>query len=458
MQKNSNILLTPSKLAVIDINGALSKNDVSYFSPTSFSDAHIVHISPLSPYQFDNSGSSRIQSTDVQKVIQANRHWNHEIASSLDQERLIVVELLSPSVITKCHRDIYEFQETDDTRVSSDNLSNYDFFGQAPAVTCSIGTQQAVDPSNPMLRSLYDNVLSHFDYKVRLANSSITPLLRSKDGVHITAALVNCRKDQVALILLLPPIPWDYIASSEKKAIRDEYLGELDRIYKVAYQGNSTTPPPPWVSSSEHEIPESSILQENISALSSQRDSISSQLETAKNELAESERPKSILYETGKPLENVVHDAFRLMGFHVEQYESPSASIDGILTSDECCFVVEMEGRDSNAIQKGKLSQLLVHHAEFILQDGKDSYLPLLVGNPQRLTAPSERTLDFSDHCRKISKNRGVVLVRAADLFAPMCYLRQSQDQNYALECRRVLKNTIGGDIVTFPQPPKTKE
>lgn len=110
-----------------------------------------------------------------------------------------------------------------------------------------------------------------------------------------------------------------------------------------------------------------------------------------------------LLYESGKALENAVIKALKILGYHAENYNDGTLELDQVITSPENeRYIGECEGKDNKDIDIGKFRQLQDSlNEDFQRDDVKDKAFGLLFGNPQRLINPTERTLDFTEKCKR---------------------------------------------------------
>ena len=75
--------------------------------------------------------------------------------------------------------------------------------------------------------------------------------------------------------------------------------------------------------------------------------------------LIEQESLKDLLYETGKPLEQAVIKALKILGYQAENYDDGILELDQIIISPEKIrFIGECEGKDKKDIDVGKFRQL----------------------------------------------------------------------------------------------------
>jgi hypothetical protein len=176
--------------------------------------------------------------------------------------------------------------------------------------------------------------------------------------------------------------------------------------------------------------------------------------EVVQTELLQAGAVRALLFEQGPRLESAVLDALSTLGFSATRYNEGGSEFDAVFESPEGRFLGEVEGKDNKAINIDKFSQLERNLQEdFAREDVQDFAKGVLFGNPERLTDPSERKQAFTEKCIAAAKRVHVALVKTADLFDPVRYLKANSDPEYANACRKAIFGAAG-EIVQFPVPP----
>lgn len=78
----------------------------------------------------------------------------------------------------------------------------------------------------------------------------------------------------------------------------------------------------------------------------------------------------------------------------------------------------------------------------------------ILFGNGYRLKKPSDREEQFTTKCINTTNTLNHILIRTMDLFRVAKYIQESNDLDFAKNCRDVIRNSTG-KIVDFPEVPK---
>lgn len=162
----------------------------------------------------------------------------------------------------------------------------------------------------------------------------------------------------------------------------------------------------------------------------------------------------ALLYETGKPLENAVSKALKILGYvQAENYNDGKLELDQVIVSPEGDrFIGECEGKDSTAINVDKFRQLNDSlYEDFQREEVQEKANGIIFGNPQRLSEPDKRTLTFTEKCINNARREKVGLVLTMDLFKAAKRVADTGDEEYARKCRQAIKEQLG-EVVVFPE------
>jgi len=163
---------------------------------------------------------------------------------------------------------------------------------------------------------------------------------------------------------------------------------------------------------------------------------------------------QALLFAQGRPLDDAVLRALKLMGIQAERLVSDESEFDAVFGIDGQRFLGEAEGRDRAAIDIDKITQLERNIAEdFASEEVTEHARGVLFGNPQRLTTPGEREKTFTPKCMSSAKRNEFALVLTYQMFGPAAYLEATEDHDYAAACRAAITGTKG-QVVEFPEVP----
>jgi hypothetical protein len=175
-------------------------------------------------------------------------------------------------------------------------------------------------------------------------------------------------------------------------------------------------------------------------------------------ELEEAGTLRSLLFETGRPLERATVKALGLLGFSAATVKEGDSEFDVVFTAPEGRCLGEVEGKDNRAINVDKISQLGRNLDEDFACEEVSKYAKgVLFGNAHRLQPIEKRGEFFTEKCKSTANRMKVALVRTPDLFVAARYLTSSHDENFARLCREAIF-AAEGQIVTFPDPSRASE
>lgn len=239
----------------------------------------------------------------------------------------------------------------------------------------------------------------------------------------------------------------DYISNPENDK---KFVGVILDIVTKILGTHIKSVPPEWVRN--FTVPGLEELNAKISSLQGQI----SKLELLKTEI-EAQRDniddyKFLLYEQGHALQNKVVEALRLMGFNAETIQGENTDYDVVLDSEEGRAIAEVEGKDDDAIHKGKIDQLL----SAINQDAnKTGFFAkgVMIGNHYRLITLAERKEPFTQTVSNLAKQYRYALLTTSELYNAAIYiLAHPDDEKYKKACREAIFKAEGV-LVTFPPP-----
>jgi hypothetical protein len=227
-----------------------------------------------------------------------------------------------------------------------------------------------------------------------------------------------------------------------------KFKGVLLDILRDYYQIDIRPPAPDWVA--DYDVPGVT-----------QRDAQLADLEKAiQNLVSEKARQTAtrdnladfrvLLYEQGHLLQDKVVEALQLMGFDAKTVIVKNTDYDVVFQANEGRAIAEVEGRDSEAIHKSKVDQLLSAINQDATQTGGFAK-GVLIGNPYRKSKPEDRPEPFTATAIDLARQYRFAMVLTSDLYRVVLHvLREPQDDAYKQACRQALFNAEG-EIVCFP-------
>lgn len=413
--------------------------NVSLEGPESFLDADVLITKPSSIGRFLGSNNcgldgvftlfSRMHHSDL--LINSIKRRNFEILSLLDAGKLVVT-FLDPLVYIDAEiRNTSKFLNISNYSMLPLNLDFFSIFSNGVGKTIKLVNDKHI------FAPYYRAFSNELEYKLFL-NKSPKPL---------DIFLVNKLNNPVAWSLKLKEGYIFFIPPPPVNCDIEKLHGVIIQCVKNYFKITIETPEPVWAKA--FVIPGEESLTDQINEIQRRIDELLViQLET-------DDRRKTLLkfrgllYETGKPLEDVVINAFKLMDFKTERFEKDDMEHDIIIESREGRIVCEVEGKDKVAINIDKLDQLQRVFDEDFSINGKYSEA-LLIGNPHRLFPLDQRKNPFTDKVLISARRKQFKLLTTVELFkAVVKILENPDDDEYKKKCRISIFQTTG-EIIKF--------
>lgn len=279
-------------------------------------------------------------------------------------------------------------------------------------------------------------------------NSQSIDIFTGRDKNKILSSIIKI--DNGGNILLLPEVVFE-----ETKDLTDllNIIVEIDKKLK-----NIKNPKPQWLENNEnYSISISESIKSKLANIDKEINKLNENKEKLNQNLEKEEQIKDLLFENGKPLENAIIEALRILGYEAENIYIDNNEIDILAKSPEgeifCC---EAEGKDNNAIDITKFRQLSDNLNIYKDNYPDDTTYAILFGNPYRLKDIEERIEEpFTKHCLNRAKDNNVILIKTTDLFFVIRDIKNCNDnkkiEEYKKKCREAILNSKG-KIVVFPK------
>lgn len=410
------------------------KNITQYWSylneRMSLSDYDIVLIKPLI-YKVEN-------------LLDIVGYWRNEFSGFVNNGGLLFVVLYKYEKIKNS-----EFLHTYE-------VSNYDVI---PSDYKYINTKGSVlVPKSTIVTKLYSTFKDVMQYDVQIQGAS-DPVFVTRDGNKVLGTIQTLGR---GYIVYLPYINLLECYGEDFEPDDDEYseielktghklLTCLKDIYNSLMSSESTAPE--WLKS-EHFTQKYTDIQSEIVSVQKQIEELKEQNHNLQLSLSQEQELSALLYETGKPLENAVSKALKILGYvQAENYNDGKLELDQVIVSPEGDrFIGECEGKDSTAINVDKFRQLNDSlYEDFQREEVQEKANGIIFGNPQRLSEPDKRTLTFTEKCINNARREKVGLVLTMDLFKAAKRVADTGDEEYARKCRQAIKEQLG-EVVVFPE------
>ncbi|WP_160143813.1 hypothetical protein [Chryseolinea soli] len=462
--KGIGFYLPYDKESFIPLNSlaSLSDIDIAIFSPN----LDTTDYSRFGDYSDtgEHEGKKRYNKTSSALIKEHSKHWKKELNSFLHSggTLYIILSKREDFFIYTGEMDVTGTGRTQLKRHYVVPFSNYDFL-PFQKVTYFSASGKTVTPQSPIIADLFQQFKDMFSYETYLeSKADAQNLFTTKNKDRVLGALVEVGSGYV---IFLPSINFDSSEFVRKdKGTNEEvwtaaalkkgrvFVNCLVEIDKMLRKKMAKTPKPNWINAQVFELPQSKATKTKIESIQNEVDLKNKELERLKNILEEQESLKDLLFETGKALETAVIRGLKILGYSAENYDDGSLELDQIIISPEGHrFIGECEGKDSKDIEVTKFRQLLDGlNADFAKDHVTEKAFGLLFGNPQRLTEPDQRSLDFTAKCKSGAKRENIGLIKTQDLFLVCRVIVENNDVEYAKMCRNAILNQLG-QVVKFP-------
>lgn len=242
-------------------------------------------------------------------------------------------------------------------------------------------------------------------------NSQSIDIFTGRDKNKILSSIIKI--ENRGNILLLPEV----VFFEETKDLTDllNIIVEIDKKLK-----NIKNPKPQWLENNDnYSISISESIKSKLADIDKEINKLNEKKTELNQNLEKEEQIKDLLFENGKPLENAIIEALRILGYEAENIYIDNNEIDILAKSPEgeifCC---EAEGKDNSAIDITKFRQLSDNLNIYRDNYPDDTTYAILFGNPYRLKDIEERIEEpFTKHCLNRSKDNNVILIKTTDLF-----------------------------------------
>ena len=426
----------------------------NYFSDQSLLDADIVIFEPEDIYpSFDEAGSIQIK--------RQTSHWSKEISTALEYGKTVFV-IFGKYKISQIHTGQKDFKGSRTINYVTD-FNNYQFLPISVPQIISKGGTGVVFVGHPAFATFWKQFKNYLVYESYLNDKISIPVFVTKTGAKPIGGIFKIGKGN---LVLLPPIKYSrekFIKEDKKKqslwtkpalVFGNKLVNLLFEIDKVLRSESQKTPPPAWVKDLDYILPEEIDINADIEKVSNEILDLQKRKVDLISNLEETVSIKDLLFETGKPLEQAVNLALKILGYQSENYNDGNLEFDNVILSPEGDrFIGECEGKDNTATNIDKFRQLEENiQSDLQREEVKEPAIGILFGNGYRLTKPQERAEQFTTKCLASAK-RGTILIRTMDLYPVVKYIKQNGDLEYAKACRLEI-SASKGKIVNFPSIP----
>jgi len=443
--------------------------EISFAEHISLLDADIIVFNPdISSYLYyygreDYLGKPCLDDGNSFALKGALDHWKREIKEAYEAGKTIFVFLNKVQDVyvatgEKTHSGTGRNQKT--TRIVT-LTNNYKAIPVDLAPVNTNGSAMKLSKEGSIIATYWQDFGSLSNYMVILKQDIKTPSVTTKSGDKPVGSIIRGKSG--GSLVLLPYFGFHleeysiesddpktgYVWTQEAVQAGKRLLSHLVDIDKSLKDSFDRTPMPPWAKNNIYQSSKEKELQGELLVVENKLEELSQEKEALKTKLDEAGYLRGLLYEKGPALEIAIIESLKIMGFTASNYKDSESEFDVVFESEEGRLLGEAEGKDSKAINIDKLRQLEMNiHEDFARDEVSAMAKGVLFGNAYRLTELDTRGEYFTEKCLTASKRSGFALVRTPDLFFAAKHILETQDVEFAAQCRKVIIETSGSAVI----------
>ncbi|WP_420583424.1 hypothetical protein [Reichenbachiella sp.] len=441
---------------------------IRFDDTTSLSDHDIIIFSPNMEdtyYNYDHDdyeGKSLYNKSSSSRIIDQTKHWHKELNSFLKSGKTLFV-------ILKEKRDFFiysgekSFSGTGKSQRTTFHVrphSNYSFIPFNLKVSNASG--KLINVENSVFTPFFNDFKEFINYEAYIEQEGLNPLFSTRNKDKVLGAYSNVEN---GLIIYLPHLDFNSDSltknneefeeewNSKGLQVGKRFIQSLIKIEKSLRKEEEKTPKPTWVENKSFALKQAEKTKKQINNNNEKIKILEKSNQKLQKELEEQESLKDLLYETGKPLEQAVIKALKILGFEAENYDDGTLELDQVIIGPENIrYIGECEGKDKKDIDIGKFRQLLDALSEdFEREEIEEKAFGLLFGNPKRFTEPDKRGSGFTTKCITGAEREKIGLIKTSSLFDACRRIIEQKDDGYKLKCRNAIFEQLGG-LIEFPK------
>lgn len=466
----------PKKILAVGVD--IASDDViqeDFSSRTSLLDWDIVLFRPVIDsyisYRDQYRGKPSLNDSVSFHLREACEHWRREIKQAVESGKTVFV-FLPPLTEVYVDTGNREYSGTGRNRATTrivDLFSNYYCLPVQLNPVNSNGSAVKLAPKGAeILAPYWSEFASYSEYHVFLHSTEYRPALLTRNGDRAVGTLIRTKTSRGALVCL-PDIDFyrdGFLSDNEDDEGGPAWTEEASRFASrltaslVALDSalraeGEITPEPAWSTEPELSLQAETKLRSQLLEVEAELERIQRRKEEVVQALKDAGALRKLLFEKGKPLEQVIIHALKLMGFDARSFREGASEFDVVFESAEGRLIGEAEGKDNKAINVDKLRQLAMNiHEDLQREEVTVPAKGVLFGNGYRLTPPAERPVEsFTEKCILAAQSSSTALVATRDLFHAVRYLADNEeDDAYAEACRKAILSGVG--VTGLPAPP----
>lgn len=452
----------------LDSLSSLSDCDIVIFDPSFKSTEYSTYTSSFN--DGTHNGKLCYNHDSSAKMAEHFSHWNNELKSYLSTGKTLFL-VLSEKKSFYVQTGRKEFSGTGRNRQVTNLVSDFNNFKSIPnfdGIKYNVAHGSKILSNDSIFQGFLNSFCDFITYETYLSiETEFRNGFTTKNKDKVLGGVFSAYGGQ---IVFLPKIDLDKSEFTEYNAEENaswttealitgkKFLQSIVEIDTVLRKTSNKTPNPEWLNNKEYRLKESEKIRQNIEIDRTKITALNAEIQKLKNELLEAEKLNDLLFETGKPLEEAVIYALKILGFKAENFDDGVLELDQVITSPEGWrFIGECEGKDNKAIDISKFRQLSdALNEDFERDEVIEKAYGLLFGNPFRLIHPSKRKNPFTEKCNSGALREKIGLIQTTDLYKVSKYLLENKNEKFKKECRKVIFEKLG-ELIKFPTIPEKK-
>ncbi|QRR03083.1 hypothetical protein [Dyadobacter sandarakinus] len=449
----------------LDSLGALSDTDIALFSPNLSYTSYSNYDSDSYPSREEFEGKKLYNKKSSADMLLHSQHWRNELTHFIENGGTVFV-ILSKQEDFFIYTGTTDFTGTGRNRKAAPHVSPFSNYNFLPFkdLEFKVASGKTIVPSSSSVADLFANFKDYLHFEMYIKGDKLNnPTFTTKNKDRVLGVNIKFGK---GLVLFIPHLNLEvdkFIKYNSKKDQNDwneagikigkMLLTNLVEIDKAIRKHVEKSPRPNWIQNEQFLLKSSESTRSLIKEHKVEVTRIEAEIAELRKKFIDQESLKDLLYETGKPLEDAVIKALKILGYQAENYSDGELELDQVIISPEGDRLIgECEGKDNKDIDVTKFRQLLYSlNADFELEHVQEKAFGLLFGNPQRLVDPAERTLAFTKKCCSGAEREKIGLIKTEDLFRVAKYISENQDNDFAKLCRDAIIQQLG-KIIQFPR------
>lgn len=306
---------------------------IPFRSDKSLFDADLIIFTPT----FDEyasyesyAGKPLISESDSHDLVLDCAHWRNEIKTAVEAGKVVFVTLVKPAEV---YYDTGErtFSGTGRSRITTRQVASASSYDSIPLQIQGLvpkgGTEISVLDDLGPLAAYWREFGPNSTYEIYFESKGVEPLFGTKKREKVIGALARYKSG--GALVLLPPVCWDETALTYSRGkstfwrkdgiiLGKRLLSALIAVSDALRREGSRAPIPGWAEAAEYSLPVEERLRTQAKEVDGQIEHLAQLRKELQEQIKQAAELRTLLFETGKPLEAVVLKALGLLGFNAE--------------------------------------------------------------------------------------------------------------------------------------------